>query len=334
MKIKVLFVCKERVSSYGTSIGLVNSALFLSNFLIKKGIETKVVTVKDSNFIDKEVHSFKPTHVVIHALFVPPYKIKELTTKYKKINWQVRIHSKIAFLSNEGIAIEWLKEYDKIIDTNKNLQITTNSVQAKKSLNKVLIHKVEYLPNLYYPISFRINKKNSNDELHIGCFGAIRPMKNHLIQAMAAIAYADSCNKKLKFYVNSTRVEQKGESTLKNLKFLFEQSNHELIEVKWMNHSEFLKFVENMDLGLQVSLSETFNIVAADFVNCSVPIVVSDEIEWLSPLSKCSKEDINEIIGSIEFNLLNKKLVTFINKIMLIINNYKNGKIWMKYLSI
>jgi hypothetical protein len=34
-------------------------------------------------------------------------------------------------------------------------------------------------------------------------------------------------------------------------------------------------------MGMQVSLSESFNLVAADFVNNHIPVLVSDEIDWL-----------------------------------------------------
>ena len=47
-----------------------------------------------------------------------------------------------------------------------------------------------------------------------------------------------------------------------------------------MPHEDFLILVRSMDIGLQVSFSETFNIVAADFINCDVPIVTCSEIDW------------------------------------------------------
>lgn len=36
-----------------------------------------------------------------------------------------------------------------------------------------------------------------------------------------------------------------------------------------------------MDVVMQVSFSETFNIVAADAVACDVPVVASAEVPWL-----------------------------------------------------
>ena len=47
-----------------------------------------------------------------------------------------------------------------------------------------------------------------------------------------------------------------------------------------MGHKEFVEFLTTMHMGMQVSLSESFNIVAADYVAAGIPMVVSEEIEW------------------------------------------------------
>jgi len=46
-----------------------------------------------------------------------------------------------------------------------------------------------------------------------------------------------------------------------------------------MEHNDFIRVVKSMDIGMQVSLSESFNIVAADFVSNGVPLVGSPDIE-------------------------------------------------------
>ena len=56
-----------------------------------------------------------------------------------------------------------------------------------------------------------------------------------------------------------------------------------------------------MDLGLQVSMSETFDIICADFVYVNVPVIGSHEIEWLSSLYKADCTDINDIVSHLEF---------------------------------
>lgn len=333
---KVLFICRKRNSVYGISIGLVNSAQFVANFLVSQGIDSKVVTVIDSNGIDKEVHDYKPTHVIIHALWVPPYKLEELSNKYKNIEWQIRIHSKVPFIAHEGMAMEWLTEYYTIQKANTNIVITANSPEFKDAIEKSLHESVEYLPNLYmpsYPAPDRIS--HEGNFINIGCFGAIRPFKNHLLQAMAAMAFGDKIKKDVYFHINCDRSEQNGQSVLKNLKALFAASpNHKLIEVKWQEHKEFLNTVATMDMGMQISMSETYNIVAADFVYVGIPMIVSPEINWMPWYTKADFYDIKDMVKvlSTVYRTWNP-ICRWANKRYLESDNKKAGKIWMKYLS-
>ena len=52
-----------------------------------------------------------------------------------------------------------------------------------------------------------------------------------------------------------------------------------------------------MDMGLQVSFSETFNIVTADFVNNCIPVVGSDEITWMSDRYQADPTDADDIVN-------------------------------------
>jgi hypothetical protein len=331
---KLLFICKKRVSQYGICVGLDNSAQFLVNHFQEQNIPCKMVSVMDSNAIDKEVFEYKPTHVIIHALWVPAYKFIELLNKrrYKNIKWIVRIHSKIPFLANEGIAIQWLQEYKKIQKTYPNLIISANSKAGNNALSKALQIKSVYLPNIYKPSycpAYGVTEKNV---VNIACFGAIRPLKNQLIQAMAAIEYGNKYNKTVHFHVNGTRTEQKGDVVLKNIQALFVDSRHKLIQHEWKSHEDFLDLISTMNIGMQVSLTETFNIVAADFVYCGKPVVVSDEIEWVSGWSKASCHDIDSIVRVMRRNL-KFNIISILNFFRLGWNNYKASKVWLKYLN-
>jgi hypothetical protein len=156
-------------------------------------------------------------------------------------------------------------------------------------------------------------------------------MKNTLTQAIAAINYADKENKKLILHVNSARVEQKGENALKNLKALFTDSKHELVEHGWLPHGEFVKLVGTMDMCLQISLSETYNIVAADAINQDVPVVTSDEIPFVSYFSNVSSnKDVVNLVDMIKFNLFFKNILTKLNKFLLSLDSKKAEKVWLK----
>jgi len=314
-KIKCLFICKQRVDSYGISFGLLNSASFIVNALEDLGIESKIVTVVDSNSTDREVAAFKPTHCFIEAIWVPSAKFEILCKLHPLVQFVVRIHSKIPFLAMEGIALEWIKAYAAL--QLKNLHVSANSKDLHKDLIDVLKIKSIFLPNIYMPVKgfscndFEVEYDNQIyrekvvDEktkiVNIGCFGAIRPLKNNLIQAVAAMEFANGISRKLQFHVNGNRVEQdRAESILKNLRALFAGSGHEMVEHAWMPHSEFLNVVRSMDLGMQVSFSESFNIVAADFVASGVPIVASHDVDWLPSGSQADPNSTDDIANKLK----------------------------------
>jgi hypothetical protein len=334
-KLKVLFICKKRKSSgpgpYSNlmSSGLLNSASFVNNMLVKNGINSKIVEVIDNNQIDKEVTEFRPTHVIIEALWVVPSKFEVLQKLHPFVKWIIRLHSDIPFLANEGIAMEWLYQYEKY----NNVYISVNSKRILRELNNLLSKPVIYLPN-YYPISKSKEKELSEPGIiNIGCFGAVRPLKNQLIQAISAIQFAEEECLKLRFHVNGTRIENNGDPVLKNLRNLFlNNPKHELVEHTWMSHEDFTNLISTMDISMQVSFNETYNIVSADAVNNLVPVVVSDEIKWVLGLFKTSTVDSKKIVKKLRFTYYTSNLgLERINKFLLDWNSDKSETTWIKY---
>ena len=290
---RILLVVKKREAKeiwhqndfYGSpSSGLLNSVQMISVMLDSLNIENKLAEVIDNNSIDREVNNFKPTIVVIEALWVVPEKFKVLIKLHPKVKWIIRLHSNTPFLANEGIAIEWIFDYLKFPE----VFVASNNLKLFKELEFLTRNRrILYLPNYYNFVSFNhVEKTIDNNFIRIGCFGAIRPLKNQLLQAIAAIDFADKMGLKLKFYINATRIELNGSSILKNIRALFANSKHELLEIPWLSHEDFLIFLKkNIDIGMQISFSETFNIVTADCISQEVPVVVSKEIDFVFALS-------------------------------------------------
>lgn len=332
---KVLFILKKRQIYSGTSYsttssGLFNSANFVNEMLLKNGVDTKIVEVVDNNEIDKHVTKNKPDIVIIEAIWVVPSKFEILQKLHPNVQWIIRLHSELPFLANEGVAIAWLKEYTKY----SNVSISSNSKYFINSMSP-LLGKIDYLPN-YYPITAPIKKikKSKNSKIiSIGLFGAIRPLKNALTQAVAAMLYANERNKVLHLHINTSRIEQDGQNNLKNIKALFKDTPHQLVEHGWLTHSEFITLVSRMDIGLQVSLSETYNIVAADFVNQEVPVVTSEEITFVNLFSQVDvTKDAEEIKEKIKRTLKMSELLIMINKYLLLKNSQSSEAVWLKYL--
>jgi hypothetical protein len=303
---KILFIIKER-QVYGTKAacyGLVNSCQFVVNSLKEHGIMAKVVQVVDSNGIDKVVHEYKPTHCFIEALWVVPSKFEELAKLHPKVKWIIRIHSMIPFLVSEGMCFDWLNEYFRLKhEKNLKIYVSCNNEDLHKDLN-VVYNDISYSPNIYNPQydTHGDIKHVHKDEnvINIGCFGALRVLKNHAQQAIYCIEFANKLNKVLHLHVNVSEYESNETSpVLKNLRAIFKNTKHKLIEHTWMPHQDFIELVKQMDLGIQLTFTETFNIVAADFVANEVPIIVSKEIDFVHGAATVDISNRKEVLDAL-----------------------------------
>jgi len=340
---KTLFILKRKQnynlsSDYNISLstGLYNSAQFMNQMLLDGGFNSQLVVVNDNNDIDREVTLHKPTHVIIEALWVVPSKFEVLCKLHPTVKWVIRLHSEIPFLANEGMAMNWIAEYSKF----DNIIISCNSPQTNKDIEFYLTHKlgvtkkVEFLPN-FYPQNYKTKSFNrKSDIINVGCFGAVRPLKNHLIQAIAAIKFADKIGKKLHFHINSDRVEQKGEPILNNLIATFEQLNHKghkLIHHDWSVREQFIELCSTMDIGIQVSFNETFNIVGADIVSQGVPLVSSPEIPWVSKLFITRQTNTDDIVDSLLCTYKFSGINVMLNQMYLKSYTNNSKRIWFKF---
>jgi hypothetical protein len=320
---KLLFILKKRTmtpeesshapgtqagNSYNLSSGLRNSANFVVEMLNENGVQAKLVEVIDNNCIDREVTAYQPSHVIIEAFWVVPEKFAELSRLHPNVKWIVRNHSEMPFLANEGIAIDWTLKYLEqpsvfIAPNSKRAFYDTVRMVSAVHGGDVSSSKVVYLPN-YYPVKRRtVGREVIGETIDIGCFGAIRPLKNHMVQAIAAVEYAKKHKKKLNFHINVARIEDEGNTVLKSLRGYFsnlDSNKYALVEHGWLKHEDFVELVQQMDIGLQCSFTESFNIVAADFVVSGVPIVVSKEIFWMPEHYYAEATDSNDIVRSME----------------------------------
>src|SRR6478609_5804128 len=345
---KALFLLRTN-GSYNTTTsksGLLNSSRMTAEALQKYlWVDTKLVVIIDSNSIDREIHKFKPDVVFLEAIWITPEKMRELTRLHPKIKFVIRVHSETPFLSNEGEAISRIKHLERI----HNVHIAFNSRTTTNDFIRTEVDKdAEYLPNIY-DIDYtptRITtftakllkllglKKSEfrKNTINVGCFGAIRPMKNQLIQAMAAIELANKLDIKLYFHINFSRLEQGGESVYKNMKALFEGTKHELVEHGWLDRENFLLLISQMDIGMQVSFNESFNIVTADFVKQDIPILVSPSINWMPLQATADPENQEEMVQKLLIILRHMNYFRRVNKRSLIQYNNIALRIWRNYL--
>ena len=342
---RLLFILKrkddyniQRDNSIGLSTGLYNSAKFMDDMLIDSGIDSKMVVVPDNNYIDREVTQYKPTHVIIEALWVVPEKFQVLKKLHPNVKWIVRLHSEMPFMSGEGPAMDWIPEYAMM----DNVYVACNAPRMMREIKEIMKakspwriwdYKVIYLPN-YYPQVFKRKPLDKTKEyIDIGCFGAIRPLKNHLVQAIAAIEFANSINKKLRFHVNAGRIEMNGGPAVHNLKGLFQHvydEGHELINHNWTPREQFLELCAQMDLGMQCNFSETFNIVGADLVSQGVPLIGSKEIPW-QVVGRCDPTESHDIVKGLRNAYSSPRINVVLNQWFMKRYTNKTKAIWENY---
>jgi hypothetical protein len=303
---RVLFLVKHR-SAYGCDApltsGLYNSARMACEMVKRLGIAAEIEHCIDGDFIEAATVRFRASHVIIEAFWVTPAKFAELARVLPGVRFIVRNHSETPFLANEGIAFEWALAYlaqDVRVAPNAprmrdELRFLAGSVRPDLDAHGIA-DLVPFLPNAYMvreepPRALDADKA----AVDVGCFGAIRPMKNQVLQAIAAMRFADRLGKRLVFHINADRLENGGEPVLKSLRAIFAATDHKLREHPWYDHDAFLSLMLSMDVVCQVSFSETFCIVAADAASEGVPIVCSPEIPWASSLFTADPTDSRDI---------------------------------------
>ena len=346
---KVQFITKlntgnEAEYSNSGKSGVQMSAEFLSDMLNDYGknfsIESIVSRALDNNCIDRLVTEFNPDIVIIEAYWVVPSKFNELLEIHPNIKWVIRNHSAMPFIAEEGIIIDWSMEYVK----TKNVYLASNHQKTCDDLRDIMFNallesgKVFFLPN-FYPIN--LMKKSNNffnsnfkkdGEFHVGCFGASRILKNQLIQAHAAIRYAKEIGRELFFHINDASTQ-----ITKNLDSLFENTeNVNLVKHDWMGYGDFYNLCGQMDLGMQVSFSETFNIVAADFIANNIPVITSDQIDFVSRICRTDMTNASKILKTMRILLaINQYVpVTKLNQKILRETSEYHRNIWIRNLRI
>jgi len=346
MTTRVLFILKRREdynpikhSPKGLSTGLFNSANFMNEMLNQSGIESEIEVAIDNNDIDRLVTKHKPTHVIIEALWVVPSKFSVLTRLHPAVKWIIRIHSEMPFMAGEGMAMDWIGEYFNFsnIVLGINAPRMTSEIDAyltAKYSNRNYSDKIVYLPN-FYPQQYKQKQYQDNKYwIDVACFGAVRPLKNHMLQAVAALKFARRMKKQLRFHINVGRIEMKGDPVLNNLRGFFQHladQGHQLIGHEWTPREQFLELCASMDMGLQCNFSETFNIVSADLISQGVPVVGSSEIPWSTGLFNARPAESDEIANAMIRTHLFPSTNVWLNQRNLTKYTNNTHKIWVDY---
>jgi hypothetical protein len=288
----------QRMGPYSHKALGVN-ALQTCKVLRKLGIHADPKGVWPQTQIEDELLKEAYTHAVIEAPWVSMEYLGQLLSKFPNVHFVVRTHSQIGFLQVEPGAIKNVRDMIVMQDGVLNLSVATNSKALEYFLSKTYRGKITYLPNLYdlERTTRKRDKDHSYRKLVIGSFGALRLLKNHLTAAAGAMLIAERRGCDLEFWINVGREENSGKTdVLPSLRNLFQNLPWaKLVEQPWEEWASFRRTVSHLDLLMQVSFTETFNITAADAVAENVPVVCGDAIEWLPPGWKAIPDNAEDV---------------------------------------
>lgn len=282
-------------------IGLGVNAMHTAKVLRRNKIRTDVFGVWNPD--DVEAHLSKPenqdiTHAIVEAPWIPTKRLELLTFKFPNVHFICRSHSQIGFLQVEAGAINLLREYALLQDSVLNFTLAANSARFCEFFETAYRSKCLFLPNLYDNSRARTKDPyvgTYGQTLRISSFGAIRLLKNHTSAAAAALMVARQRNSDLEFHMSVNR-EEHGNGVLQAVRNMFKDLPWaKLVEVPWQPWAQFRHTVANMDLCIQVSATETFNIVTADACAEGVPTVIGEAIDWLPNYWVANIDDAEDI---------------------------------------
>src|SRR5665213_295018 len=309
-KIRLALVFKDFAAwCQACTVGLNVAGFSTAGVLNASGIQTIGMPVR--NNVDmvtgielyNSTHLYPLTHVVISTPWLSVYDLRDLLTFFPDIDFAILSHSNVGFLQADPWGVGLIKSYLALTEEFDNLAVGANSDKLFQWLQNTIGGDTVLLPNLY---SLKDHKPEKHwfgaSPIKIGSFGAIRPEKNFMTAAAAAVAIQSLTNTDVELHM-STGGEGGGEFTTAAIAQLFDGPGLTLVKHEWCLWPDFIQLVGDMDLLIQPSYTESFNMITADGILMGVPSVVSSAINW-APNEWKADSDNAMAIARVGFDLL------------------------------
>lgn len=223
----------------------------------------------------------------------------------------IRTHMEMPFAAINGMYTGIIADNLQIIKKYPNIYVAGQSPLMASDLAELVgKDKVYYLPTRSKLSETPYVLKEDPIYDDVGCFGSLRVLKNHAVQAIAALKFARARGKKLRFHINQDFDEAYSPNVSSLLKAIFSATpDAELIFHQWNSNPEFQNLLSQMTIGLQVSMTESDNTIAKDMLNAGVPMVVSREIKWTAPESNAYPTNSDEIAEKMLYAMDHPELI-------------------------
>lgn len=287
------FAAVRSISHIGLGVAAINTAKVLR----REGIDAAVWAVIDAADLARKLELRSSGHVIISAPWIPTADLQMLAHKFPETQFAVNCHSNVGFLQADRNGVKLVRETMDLELGTSNVHLAGNSRRFCRWIHSAFGAPCTYLPNLYWLQEHCVRQQPwSGGTLRIGVFGATRPLKNLMSAAGAALEIARHLRAPLELWMSGGRTEGGGDMVLGAVnEMLAGLPGVQLRLNGWQSWPSFRRTVAHMDLLLQPSYTESFNMVTADGVAEGVPSVVSDAIDWAPDDWKANVDDVLDI---------------------------------------
>jgi len=245
-------------------------------------------------------HHVPLSHLMISAPWIATANLASLAAQNPDLEIAVVSHSNIGFLQADPRAIELLRQGSELAQGCPNFHIAGNSQRFQTWWQATYGTAMVLLPNMYPIGPARSRLMWQRGTLRLGCFCAIRPYKNVLTAAAAALEVGQRLRvTDLEFWISGGRHEGGGQTIVAAIQQMYlNMPRAKVVERNWQSWPQFLTTVGSMDLLLQPSYTEGFNMVTADGIAQGVASVVSDAIFWAPRNWQAETDDACDIANT------------------------------------
>ena len=288
------FAANRNISHIGLGVAALNN----SKCLNREGITTDVWPSLNAADLTGQLKATPSvTHVVISAPWIPTIELQKMSTEFPRIKFAMNCHSNVGFLQADANGVKLVGAAMEVQRGTANFHLAGNSHKFVEWASATFGSPFTYLPNLYFleGENERLRPPFHGDLLRVGAFGATRPLKNLMSAAGAALTISRVLGVDLELWINSGR-DEGGGCILRAIDELYAITRHAtIVKAGWSSWHDHRKVVARMNLLINCSYTESFNMVTADGVAEGVPSVVSDAISWAPAYWQAPVDDVLEI---------------------------------------
>lgn len=240
----------------------------------------------------------RPRLVVLGAFIVPLPDLEQLAMEHPQVTFVQRIHSNLAWLFMCPEDMRCTTDVIELARRRANVRVAFVCPEETRRWRKAGCEDVLCVPNVFAaPIADEPRMRRCDPEwLHLSAFFAIRGLKHPGGHVHAAsIVNSTICPTKL--HVQLERSDAPVEFA-SNLRSLANVCGLQMPVEPYREHQPFTDWLrDHIDVGLQLSMTESFNYATMEHLACGVPVVTSHAIPF-SPW-RCRYEDARAAAGRV-----------------------------------